>query len=627
MKRGFRVALIVAVTAVAGRAATLLRSPYLQNVRGDAATLIWATAEPGAARVEYSASDQSNFRAAAAQSRWFPATPTGDSYYQHQAELTGLAAGREYVYRVRLNGEILKDATRFRTAAPGPFTFLAFGDSGTGGPAQSRLAALMMAREDPALVLHVGDLSQQEGTAAQLSATYFGVYAPLLGRVPFYPAPGNHEYYSDGAAPYLSALAPPTSGVPPADTGRYYSFDWGNAHFVSLDSSLLVNPTAADRMLNWLDRDLGRSTQYWRIVYFHHPPYPAGHHLDDPLSEVVRTRVVPILDRHNVHLVLSGHEHTYQRSLPLRAGVPVAPGAGAVYITTGGGGGDLHTFGASPLVAVAKLVHHYLRCQVRDSQLSVTAISIDGDEIDRMTLTPNPRIAKDSVVNAASFTPALAPGSLISIFGPNLAFDHRQALGLPLPTEMAGTSVSLNGQRLPLLFVSPVQINAQLPYGALGPATLRVTTPEAFAEAPVVLAEVAPAILPVFTGAGSAPAIVLSSSGALVSDDSPAGGGDYLTIYAVGLGELDRPVPAGAPAPGFSPAQTRNPVLVRVDDLSLVPSFAGLAPGWTGLYQVNVRLPPGLRDGRHGLALVVKGVSSETVPLPVGWPAPPPSEP
>ena len=617
MKRGYRLSTLLLAAAVIGSAASLIRSPYLQNVRPEAATVVWTTGDIGQGSVEYSA-DQTYAQTAGALVRAFPATSTSAPFYRYQAELTGLRPGRDYFYRVRVGGEILKDGNRFRTAAPGPFTFLVFGDSGTGGQSQLRLADLMTAGEDPALILHTGDVSQQEGTVAQLDTTFFGVYAALLGRIPFYPTPGNHDYYTNGAAPYLAAFLPPESGVPPQDAGHYYSFDWGNVHFVSLDSSLLGTPAAADRMLEWLESDLGRQGQFWKVAWFHHPPYPTGRHTDDLLSQLARIRLVPVLERHGVQLALSGHEHTYQRSLPLRDGSPAEPGTGAVYITTGGGGGDLQAFSSSPLLAVGKSEYHYLRCEVRDSGLRITAIGIGGNEIDKVTLAPKPGISTGAVVNAASFTPALAPGSLISLFGSNLAFERLQASSLPLPAELSGTSLSLNGARLPLLFVSPDQINAQLPYGALGPATLRVTTPGGSAETPVVVSEFAPAVLMVSGGGVWVPALVRSPSGALVSDVAPARSGDFLTIYAIGLGELNRAVAAGQPAPGSPPVGTRNPVQIRIDDVSLTPSFAGLSPGFAGLYQVNVQLPDGLRGGSHSLVVVVGATGSKPVSFPVG---------
>jgi hypothetical protein len=136
---------------------------------------------------------------------------------------------------------------------------------------------------------------------------------------------------------------------------------------------------------------------------------------------------------------------------------------------------------------------------------------------------------------------------------------------------------------LPPLFVYANQINAPLPYGALGPATLRVTTPDGFAETPVVVSGVAPVVLMASGGGVWVPALVRAASGALLSDAAPARRGDWLAICAVGLGELNR----------------------------------GGAPDFAGLYQVNVQLPDGLRGGSHTPVVVVGAPGSVPVSFPI----------
>ena len=173
----------------------------------------------------------------------------------------------------------------------------------------------------------------------------------------------------------------------------------------------------------------------------------------------------------------------------------------------------------------------------------------------------------------------------------------------------------MNGRRLPLLFVSGYQINAQLPYGPAGQATLRVSTPNSSAEAQIVTAPAAPAIVNLPNGFDVAPAVVRSSGGALVSAASPASGGEYVTVYMVGLGPVDGSIAAGDPAPGQPPLRALYPVEIRIGGASVTPAFAGLTPGFAGLYQVNVRIPEGLPAGIHALRVVVNGMDSDPVSL------------
>jgi uncharacterized protein (TIGR03437 family) len=602
--------------AVVCSAATLGRGPYLQNVRSDRATIMWTTQEKGVGVVQFSAGGDLS-GAAPAQIRELPQTEGRRPSYQYHAELTGLTPGRQYAYRVLVDGKILKDDLGFRTTAPGPFTFLVFGDSGTGNAAQAALARRMIDTENPSLVLHTGDLSQDSGTFDELDLKHFAVYGELMSGSPFFPTPGNHDYYTDFGNPCLLAHSPPTNDVPVPDAGRYYSFNWGNTHFVSLNSNLLEFPASANRMLEWLERDLSRQNRFWKVVYFHHPPYPTGHHLRDPISAIVRERVVPILERHGVQLVLSGHEHSYQRSKPLREGTPVDAGSGTVYMITGGGGGVLHHIGASPTRAVAKSAHHYLRAQVQGSRMTITAIDIDGREVDRFVLAPPAQLSAEAVLNAA-FTPSLAAGSPVSIFGQSLASGEARASHSRLPTKLAGTSVTLDGQPIPLVSVSPHQIIAQLPYGRVGKATMRVSTTSSSAEVPVHVESAAPAILESPYGRRHVPAVVRWPDGTLVTPASPAAAGEEVTIYLVGLGEVDESLPDGEPAPGEPPLRAIGQVMVRIGGATLIPAFAGLTPGFAGLYQVNARVPEGTPAGRNTLRVVVNGISSEPATLYTG---------
>jgi len=309
--------------------ATLIRYPYLQDLVGNRGTVVWTTREAGEGRVQYSTDRSFSQTATASLREFLPAeTDLPTRFFQYRAELKGLRLATEYFYRVLVDGQEVAsgDDLRFRTSGPGPFTFLAFGDSGLDSPEQGRLAQLIL-RENPSLVLHTGDLAYPVGSFETYDREYFAYYRDLMERVPFFPSPGNHDYYERAAA-YVAVHAPPTDGVPAEGRGRYYSFDWGNAHFVALDSnaSLSEAVSGTGKMFEWLDNDLAKTRQFWRIVYFHHPPYATGIHEADARLAVVRQYLVPILERHRVHLVLNGEEHSYQRSFPLHGGVPVEPG-------------------------------------------------------------------------------------------------------------------------------------------------------------------------------------------------------------------------------------------------------------------------------------------------------------
>jgi len=231
-------------------------------------------------------------------------TDLGTPCYHHTVELSGLEPNTEYFYGiVRDDGALTaNEPLSFRTACPGALSFLAFGDSGSGSAEQQILAGWMK-KENPSLVLHLGDLAYPNGSFEDFQAYYFDPCRDLMKRVPFFPCPGNHDYMTRDAFPYLALHdLPQLRSVPEQDRGRYYSFDWGNVHFVSVDSNapLVLAAGGQGSMLDWLEQDLRATRQYWKIVYFHHPPFAGGPNENDASSELARRYLVPIVERHGV---------------------------------------------------------------------------------------------------------------------------------------------------------------------------------------------------------------------------------------------------------------------------------------------------------------------------------------
>ncbi|MBI2817237.1 MAG: hypothetical protein HYX72_09885 [Acidobacteria bacterium] len=227
-----------------------------------------------------------------------------------------------------------------------------------------------------------------------------------------------------------------------------------------------------------------------------------------------------------------------------------------------------------------------------------------------------------SAVNAASFssTAALSPGALISIFGRNLARQTAQASSLPLPTILGGATVRIGGIDAPLLFVSPYQLNLQVPYDV--PLSNTTVT--------IVLDGVESGPLPVIIGAASPGVFTLSSDGngagiflhgsdfSLVTRTNPAKPGEVILIYVTGLGAVLPGVASGSVAPGDPPASAAASVSVQIGGLDAgTPAFAGLAPGFAGLYQINVSVPSGVTPGDIPLVVTAAGVQGKTVALPV----------
>ncbi len=217
-----------------------------------------------------------------------------------------------------------------------------------------------------------------------------------------------------------------------------------------------------------------------------------------------------------------------------------------------------------------------------------------------------------------------SPGSLISAYGLNLAPDALAlADGFPLPESLAGVSLLVNGRPTPLLAVTPWQLNAQLsPEILKGPAAfqLRFADGTLAAATAVAVTTFAPAIfiLPSETpenGGTVRPtraqaAAFHAGTSVPANPDHPAVAGESLEIYGIGLGPTDPFVPAGIPAPASPPARVLVPPEIFMGELRAEVTFAGLAPGVAGIYQVNAIVPAGLRPGQHLVRWRVGGVSS-----------------
>jgi uncharacterized protein (TIGR03437 family) len=217
-----------------------------------------------------------------------------------------------------------------------------------------------------------------------------------------------------------------------------------------------------------------------------------------------------------------------------------------------------------------------------------------------------------AVVNAASLTAgSVAPGSLISIFGSNLADATELAPTTGLPRSLGGATLSINGVAAPLLFVSPNQINAQVPFGVTAEpsiATLQTTTTPAVS----IELSVVPAAPGIFMN-GANQTWVRNGDGSLNTSANPATAGSVVSVYLTGLGAVAPPVADGEPASTDVAVRAVYPVTARIGRSDSTVIFAGLSPGSVGLYHVDLVVPR-TEGGLCPLVITVNGAASNT-----GW--------
>jgi calcineurin-like phosphoesterase family protein len=441
----------------------------------ESVVIAWQTEQRAADFVvEYGATPKLGRRATiAVTTRAGAKEKEGEGRINYAATLAGLHLGARYHYRVRLgDGKVIADGYGTTRKARGTaMRFVAFGDNSYGEIGQRQIAYWAY-RARPDFVMNTGDNVYDNGRDDEYQRYFFPIYnadiaspgvgAPLLRSVPFYTVLANHDvhgkdanghpaadfdlnadalgYFTNMYLPLNGPTAPPQPMPIAGAAARQrdftqcagerfprmgnYSFDYGDAHFLCLDSNTYVDPTDAG-WRSYIESDLGSTDARWKFVVYHHPAFNVG---QEHYTEQHMRVLSPIFEAHHVDFVLSGHEHNYQRTRPLRFAPHGAgraaergqkdrrvPGAfqvdghfdghsatradGVQYITTGAGGRHLYdpTFTDAPdtwlredddrVAYVARVIsdrHSFTMFDIDGPRLTMTQVDQWGHEVDRV---------------------------------------------------------------------------------------------------------------------------------------------------------------------------------------------------------------------------------------------------
>ena len=337
------------------------REAYVQGVTATSAVIAWMSKEPVVGVVKYGKAPELGWEEVDRQ--------TGR---RHAVAIADLEPGSTYHYRVEGVSESWLRGS-FRTALANEdsgFSFAVVGDSGSGGKGQ-RAVARLLGLLKPELILHTGDVVYPDGEERHYDRRFFEPYRELIRDVPVFPVLGNHDVRKGNGAAFLENFHPPLGS--PGSTKRYYSFDWGDAHFVALDSELYYNDkgSSTERQRVFLERDLISTRKRWKVAFLHRSPYSSSRHGGD---EMVRYDLEPLFAKYGVDLVFAGHDHVYERTVPIR---------GVTYVVSGGGGRRLYPAGKGRLTACSRSAHHAVLGRVDGARLSLEAVEPDGTVFDR----------------------------------------------------------------------------------------------------------------------------------------------------------------------------------------------------------------------------------------------------
>jgi hypothetical protein len=404
-------------------AQTIVRGPYLQNGTPSQVTIRWRTDVETPTRVTWRAIPSSSASEISKH----------ELVRDHSATLTNLLPNSSYTYSVNLPSGATSLHT-FKTAPTNQsesFKVWVLGDAGSSGTVQSGEAPAQSAVRDAFLkkysaaelsfMLFLGDNAYQTGTDIEYQRAMFSVYQNTLSSLVSWSTQGNHDETANAYYDVFSFPEHGEAGGVPSGTERYYSFDFSNAHFISLNSFIDEKPFRA-QMIEWLRRDLASNKKKWTVALFHHAPYSAGSH-DSDLStkheapmKWMRENVVPILEQGGVDLVMAGHSHGYERSKLLdghygssstfsstfvkdgssgdprqeqaykKLGISAVPHSGTVYVVAGNGGAKIEEPGRYPGMQTSNGKYGSVLLEFSPTQLTSSMIDSDGEVADHFAI-------------------------------------------------------------------------------------------------------------------------------------------------------------------------------------------------------------------------------------------------
>jgi hypothetical protein len=251
---------------------------------------------------------------------------------------------------------------------------------------------------DPEFVVHTGDVVAHGGDQAEWNI-WFDEAKSLLPETVFMPSIGNHE---DNAPNYYQQFALPHNE-------DWYSFDYGNAHFIALTTE----KTMTGNQRAWLEQDLASTNATWIFVYYHRPMYSSGSH--GPERSVYRAWG-DLFDKYHVDMVFNGHDHCYERTLPMANDwIADSPENGTIHIVTGGAGAPLYGMVAEgPWSAKFLSVNHFVFLTINGTELHAEARFYNQTVFDEFTISK--AVLPDLIVKSLSISPLYpVPGGTTSI--------------------------------------------------------------------------------------------------------------------------------------------------------------------------------------------------------------------
>ena len=299
-------------------------------------------------------------------------TEYGNSH-QHKYLITNLQPGEKYFYRVITSQDTCKGS--FHEAPDTSATqikFFVYGDTRSYPADHDKVAKKIISTytnnpDFQTMIIATGDYVSNGDYESNWDNQFFNrSYKNIqteLANLPYQGCMGNHEHSGVLFKKYFPY---------PFMSHRYWSFDYGPAHFVIIDQYTDYSSTSAQ--YKWIESDLASTQKPWKFLVFHEPGWSAGGHSNN-LN--VQRYIQPLCEKYGVPMVFNGHNHYYSRAVV----------NGVCHITAGGGGAPLYSPSSNyPYIVATAKKHHFCKVEIKDNLLTFTAIASDGSIIDKFTL-------------------------------------------------------------------------------------------------------------------------------------------------------------------------------------------------------------------------------------------------
>jgi predicted phosphodiesterase len=310
--------------------------------------------------------------------------------FLYDAKLIDLKPNTTYYYKL---SNIENDKWRtFKTYAENQktFSFVAMGDSRSNPDIFTKIFNLTN-KENPDFIISMGDLVEDGGNYEQWQRFYFDVVKDFAGTTPLVSTLGDHEVAGDDGELFRYFLRNNEK-----TDKQWFSFDYGDAHFISLD----FRYSDSKEMIDWFENDIEKANKKWNFVYMHRPVFNYGGHRTSWGQDVWSE----LFYKHKVDIVFAGHSHLYERFYPVK------PNSGdksfaVTYITTGGAGAGLYeAMSNESFLAKSESVNHFISVKIDKNSLSMKAVRMDGSLLDEFSISKDKKnnkvFGKDVVITS-----------------------------------------------------------------------------------------------------------------------------------------------------------------------------------------------------------------------------------